>query len=106
MPVPPCGVTGTAGELERRGGVRRSAGGRANVRVAGITGSALGTPDAPAPPPPRFAPPNVPLPTAGGPAKICPSTPTWLNPPPSASATSAANIAHGTRTAALEAANS
>jgi hypothetical protein len=43
---------------------------------------------------------------AGGPENTWPSTPSWLKPPPSASATSAAIIAHGTISAALEAANS
>jgi hypothetical protein len=43
---------------------------------------------------------------AGGPENTCPSTPSWLKPPPSASATSAATIADGTIRAAPEAAHS
>jgi hypothetical protein len=43
---------------------------------------------------------------AGGPENTWPSTPSWLKPPPSASATSAAIIADGTINAALEAAPS
>jgi hypothetical protein len=49
-------------------------------------------------------PPSGPALGAGGPAKIWPSTPTWLNPPPSASTRTAASIADGTIKAALDAA--
>jgi hypothetical protein len=70
----------------------------ATVRTTGMTGIAARV----------LAPPVVSGPAlgAGGPEKTWPSTPSWLKPPPRASATSAAIIADGTISAALEAANS
>lgn len=73
----------------------------ASIRATGITGIA-------APAAWVLAPPSVTGPAlgAGGPEKTWPSTPSWLKPPPRASATSAAIIADGTISAAPEAANS
>jgi len=70
------------------------------VRAIGMTGIA--------PAVRAVAAPTVSAPAlgAGGPEKTWPSTPSWLKPPPSASATSAAIIADGTISAALEAASS
>jgi hypothetical protein len=79
----------------------REPGRLATVRVTRITGMAA--PDVRAVTPPGLSGPAL---SAGGPENTWPSTPSWLKPPPRARATSAAIIADGTISAALEAANS
>jgi hypothetical protein len=71
------------------------------VRATRITGMAA--PDVRGVTPPGLSGPPL---GAGGPENTWPSTPSWLKPPPRARATSAAIIADGTISAALEAANS
>ena len=73
----------------------------ASIRTTGIAGTA-------APAARVLALPSASGPAlgAGGPENTWPSTPSWLKPPPRASATSAAIIADGTISATLEAANS
>ncbi len=77
------------------------AGRLATVRATRITGMAA--PDVRAVTPPGLSGPAL---GGGGPENTWPSTPSRLKPPPRAKATSAAIIADGTISAALEAANS
>jgi hypothetical protein len=92
---------GAAGAARPRALPPPDSGRLATVRATGA--KAIAAPVVWPPAPPSASDPAL---GAGGPEKTWPSTPSWLKPPPRASVTSAAIIADGTISAALEAASS